>query len=118
MSIHGFVLGVALLALVGWCMVEESFKQTQARYKLAELAKREDELKKRLGVLRAKEEEMRSPVRLAALIREQKLDLISLGTVKPARADEMAERRPGEIFDELTGEGAAPDVDVASVGQW
>lgn len=118
MSIRGFVLGVALLALVGWCMVEESFKQTQARYQLAELAKREDEVKKRLGVLRAREEELRSPSRLAALVRKKKLDMVALGDIATAEGDKkLAERRPGEVIDNRPGK-STPDVNVASVGQW
>lgn len=106
------------MALVGWCMVEESFKQTQARYQLAELAKKEDEMKKRLGVLRAKEEELRSPARLAALIRARKLDMVALGSIGNVAQETAAQRRPGEVVDDPTADRSDRDVNVASVGQW
>lgn len=121
MKIRGFVLGVILLAAVGWCMVQESIKQTQARYELAELAKREDDVKKRLVKLRAQEQELRSPTRLAALVREQRLNLVALGTTDPLPAPFRTDRKPGQVMDEVAerqpAEADAP-WDVASAGQW
>lgn len=115
MNIRGFVLGVILLALVGWCMVQETVKQTQARYELAELSRVEEEAGKRLAVLRTEEQELRSPARLAALVREKGMTFVSLGSAMPAALDELAAaRRPGEVFEDGFG-GEAPDaVDVAS----
>ncbi len=105
MSIHGFVLGVILLALVGWCMVQESFKQTRSRYELADLARREEEVRDSLAKLRAEEEALRSPARLATLVRERKLPLVSLGSALPepleAKARSAARSRlPGVVLDE------------------
>ncbi len=114
MNIRGFVLGVILLASVGWCMVQETVKQTQARYELAELARVEEESRRRLAILRTEEQELRSPARLAALVREKRLNLVSLGSAMPdgADADVASGRRPGEILDDSLS-GAA--VDMASV---
>lgn len=101
MGIRGFVLGVALLAAVGWCMVQESIRQTQARYELAELIRREDDMLKRLERLRTEEGTLRSPARLAALVRERKMDLVALGSREPrARGDGAAIRAPGGILDD------------------
>lgn len=107
-SIRAFILGVVLLALVGWCMVQESIAQTQARYRLAELARREDELRKRLAKLRTAEESLKRPARLTALIRERKMDLVSLGSAEPRVAEAAGAkggaaghpRLPGEVLDE------------------
>ncbi|MCD8349190.1 MAG: hypothetical protein LUC93_01080 [Planctomycetaceae bacterium] len=118
--IRGFVLGVVLLAAVGWCMVQESIKQTQARYELAELARREDDVKKRLDKLRAKEQELRSPTRLASLVREHRLNLVALGTTEPLPAPFRTGRKPGQIMDEVETDGnlAGTEIpwDVASAG--
>lgn len=123
MRIHGYVLGVILLAAVGWCMVQESIKQTSARYTLAELARKEDDAKKRLEKLRTTEEALRSPARLAMLVRERKLDLVALGSAKPqpavadGRARTAANRKPGEVLDEDFARAAetAP-TDLADAG--
>ena len=112
MKIRGFVLGVVLLALVGWCMVQESFKQTQARYKLAELSSSEDEAKKRIGRLHTKEQELRSPARLLSLAHEHQLRLISLGYINTAKPADNEERRPGEVLDRPhreMAEGESPE---------
>ncbi len=103
---RGFVLGVFLLALVGWCMVHETMKQTQARYALAEAAKKESDLAKRLEKLHAKEESLKQPMRLATLAKELKLDVINLA-VMPAddstgsvhTAAKTEKRRPGDFYD-------------------
>lgn len=111
-KIRGFVLGVVLLALVGWCMVQESFKQTQARYRLAELGRTEDEAKKRLGKLRTKEQELRSPASLMALAHENRLKLLSLGYINTAKPVEERERRPGEVLERPSremAEGESPE---------
>lgn len=107
MSIRAFVLGVVLLALVGWCMVQESIMQTQSRYRLAELARREDELRKRLAKLRTAEESLKRPARLTALIRERKMELVSLGSAEPTanvargrNGNAGDTRLPGEVLDE------------------
>ena len=119
LSIRGFVLGVVLLALVGWCMVQESFKQTQARYRLAELSRYEDEAKKQLAKLRAKEEELRSPAHLARLVREKRLDVVALGRAMPEQAPvATAARRPGEVLDDEIAGFGGDGVNVASSGQW
>jgi hypothetical protein len=75
---------VLLLALVGWCVVHETMKQTQARYALAEAARTEEELLKRLEKLKAREESLLQPARLAAIAKELKLEVANLGTVPPA----------------------------------
>ena len=116
MNIQGFVLGVVLLAAVGWCMVQESVKQTQARYQLADLARSEEEARHRLEKLRAEEQEMRSPARLAALVREKKMKLVALGSAMPDEAGLASGRRPGEVLDEDIG-ARARQVDMASAGQ-
>jgi hypothetical protein len=103
---RGFVLGVFLLALVGWCMVHETMKQTQARYALAEAAQKESELAKGLEKLRVKEESLKQPSRLATLAKELKLDVINLA-VMPAddssasvrTAAKTDTRRPGDFHD-------------------
>lgn len=102
---RGFVLGVFLLALVGWCMVHETMKQTQARYALADAAQKESEIAKRLEKLRAKEESLKQPSRLATLAKELKLDVINLA-VMPAddspstvrTAAKTNTRRPGDFY--------------------
>lgn len=104
MRIQGYVLGVVLLAVVGWCMVQETIAQTQARYRLADLSRREEEVRKRLEKLQAKEESLRSPARLAMLVREKKMNLVALGSVQPespswASMQRETGRRPGEVLD-------------------
>lgn len=115
MSIRGFVLGVVLLAVVGWCMVQESIKQTQARYELAELIRREEAARDRLARLRTEEQELRSPTRLAAMVRDKRLKLVVLGSAKPVVSDSpaLAVRRPGEVLEETAAATDAP-VDMAS----
>ncbi len=114
MNIRGFVLGVVLLAAVGWCMVQETVKQTQARYELAELARVEEESRRRLAILRTEEQELRSPARLARLVREKRLDLVFLGSAMPDADVASGRRRPGEILDDDPA-GAAQPVDMASL---
>ena len=104
MGIRSFVLGAILLASVGFCMVQESIMQTQARYKLAELTRREKDMQKHLAKLKTQEENLRRPTRLVELARKGNMDLVSLGTIapkSPAR-DGMASavRLPGEVLDE------------------
>ncbi|MDR2390935.1 MAG: hypothetical protein LBE84_04555, partial [Planctomycetota bacterium] len=70
-GIKGFILGMVLAAAVGWCMVQETYKQTRARYELADLASREDVIRKKLARLKADENALRSPVRIARLVREK-----------------------------------------------
>ncbi|MCC8166565.1 MAG: hypothetical protein LIQ31_10540 [Planctomycetes bacterium] len=120
MKIRGFVLGVILLALVGWCMIFESVKQTEARYKLADLARQEEDMKRTLARLRTKEQELRSPVRLAEIIREQRMPLVALGSVLPTERVNH-ERRPGlTVEDDLARKERifAEDTDVASITGW
>lgn len=119
MRIRGFVLGVALLALVGWCMIQESIKQTRARYELAEIARRESEIGNSLEKLRAEEDSLRSPARLAALIKEKNLRLRFLGTAVPPGFDETAfrNRRPGAVLDEDFPRSERP-VKMAAAGSW
>ncbi len=86
-------------------MVQESFKQTRARYDLAELSRREEEIKDSLEKLRAREQGLRSPARLAAIVREKKMSLVSLGSALPAQAEARGRnavqaRRPGAVLDE------------------
>ncbi len=104
MSIRAFVLGVVLLAAVGWCMVQESVKQTRARYDLAELARKESEARQRLDCLRAEEQELRSPARLAALVREKRMNFVALGSAMPSDAAVARSRRPGEVLDDAPAE--------------
>lgn len=119
LSIRGYVLGVALLAVVGWCMIQESVKQTQARYELAELIRREEAAKLRLDKLRTHEQELRSPARLASLVRDKRLKLVVLGSAKPvAPESSVAVRQPGEVSDAEKILDANGRVDVASAGQW
>lgn len=121
LSIRGFVLGVVLLAVVGWCMVQESVKQTRARYELAELLRREDTAKRRLDKLRTVEQELRSPARLAGLVREKHLRLVVLGSAKPVNPSVAAgaSRRPGDVLDDDMSERPGDSrVDMASAGQW
>ncbi len=75
------------MAAVGWCMVQESVKQTQARYDLADLARDENAARQRLDSLRAEEQELRSPARLAALVREKHLKFVALGSAVPDDED-------------------------------
>lgn len=109
--VRAFVLGVILLALVGVCTVRETNRQIQARYALEGLARRADEAEKLLARLRAEEQSLRSPARLAELVRDRRLSLYALAHSMPevARAGKARrapqERRPGEVIDE--------DVDVA-----
>ena len=88
MRIRGFILGVLLLVLVGWCVVSETMKQTQARYALAEAARSEEELLKNLEKLKAREENLLQPARLVALAKELKLDVANLVTVPPGGASQ------------------------------
>ena len=101
MSIKGFVLGVALLALVGWCMIHESVRQKQSRYRMAELAQRQDAIERTLEHLRVREDELRASHRLHALLRKHKLKLTQLGTAEPRgyAKDLVGARRPGQILD-------------------
>ena len=83
-------------------MVQESIRQTQARYRLAELAVREKEVKKNLENLRAEEQALRSPARLAMLAREKGLPGLALGRAAPEAADwegRGLSRRPGDVLD-------------------
>lgn len=122
LSIRGFVLGVMLLAAVGWCMVQESVKQTQARYELAELNRREQAAKQRLERLRTEEQELRSPGRLAAIVREKQLKLVVLGSAKPVHTMQAVvpgtvARKPGEVLDDINSE-IEEHMDMASAAQW
>lgn len=124
MHIRGFVLGVALLASVGWCTVQECIKQTRARYRLAELARREDESEKRLERLRAREATLRSPARLAAFVRKNGSGLVALGPLPPADSRLYAGakapgRQPGEVRDaDFARSREDETVDVADAGGW
>lgn len=123
MYIRGYVLGVILLALVGWCMVQESIKQTQSRYRLAELSRRESDVKKRLDKLRAKEGTLRSPARLAMLIRDKKMDLVALGSVQPSSSSweenkKETLRKPGEVLDESYNRMTEEQMNLARAEQW
>ena len=85
-------------------MVQESFKQTRARYELAELSRREEEMKDSLDKLRAHEEALRSPARLASIVREKKMPLVSLGSAlpvisEPKSRDYVQIRKPGTVLD-------------------
>jgi len=115
MTIRGFILGTVLLALIGWCMVQESVSQTRARYKLAELARREAELKERLARLKAEEDSLRSPARLAKRIENERLQLYVLRSAPPesARVAMGTGRKPGEVLDESFSR-AEPRIRVAS----
>ena len=87
---------------------------------MAELARREDDIKKDLEKLRAVEQGLRSPARLAAVVREKKMDLVVLGSAKPeaqATAGGKAPRRPGEVLDEGF-ERAEKPVRLATAGNW
>ncbi len=93
-----FVLGVALLAIVGVCTVREASRQLQARYELEELQRREKEMETRLARLHTDEQALRAPARLAKIVREQRLDLYALsGEAHAARTG--AARKPGEVLD-------------------
>ncbi|MDR1520718.1 MAG: hypothetical protein LBU23_11370 [Planctomycetota bacterium] len=118
MGIRGFVLGVALVALVGWCMVQETFKQTWARYDLAELARREDDIRKRMEKLRADEIALCSPNRLGALVREKAPRLVAIGSADPncrAGFNRGTERLPGTVLDKVFLKLERP-VRMASLG--
>ncbi|MDR1613780.1 MAG: hypothetical protein LBT97_13505 [Planctomycetota bacterium] len=108
---RGFILGVLLLTLIGWCMVHETIKQTRARYELAEEARRETEMLKRLEKLRAEEESLLQPTRLAKLAKELKLDVASLSTTPPPppvhRSAGLSVRLPGEAEREPPGPNLA-----------
>lgn len=107
MGIRGFILGVMLLALTGWCMIQETFKQTQARYKLAEISRREDAAHKRLETLHAEEQSLRSPAHLTKAIRENKMRLASLSASMPevnTPAALASSRRPGQILGQQPGQ--------------
>ncbi len=120
MAIRGFVLGIVLLALVGWCMVQESVTQTRARYRLAELARREAELKERLARLKTEEESLRSPARLATRIKETKAQLVVLRTAPPESSyssDMAMGRQPGQVLDESFIRAEKP-VTIAAAGEW
>ena len=97
-----------LAAAVGWCMVQETHKQTRARYELAELASREDDIRKTLAKLMAEENALRSPVRIARLVREKFARLTALSVAVPVRRapDSGMERRPGTVLDDAFVEGA------------
>lgn len=116
--LRGFVLGVILLAAIGVCTVMETSKQTQARYQLDELIRREDEAKKRLAKLHTEEQQLRSPARLARLVRKTHPDLVSLGTAVPDTADKASKRRPGQVLNEEPLGTNARDTNLASVRQW
>jgi cell division protein FtsB len=101
--VRAFVLGMVLLAIVGVCTVRETNKQIQARYELEQLTRREDEAKKRLARLRTDEQALRSPARLAKLVRDKRLDVYALPHAAPAVAKAGKERRPGEVLEEDAG---------------
>lgn len=115
LNVRGFVLGVVLLALVGWCIVQESISQTQLRYKLAELTRREGDIRRTLEKLDAEEEGLRSPDRLARLSRERRMDLIVLTRAAPDGAEWAGGRRPGDVLDDDFAKVERPPM-VASVG--
>lgn len=87
LRIRGFVLGVFLVALVGWCIVHEVIVQTQARYLLADLARHEKTVKNRIEKLKAEEEALLRPDRLAKKNRELRLNYTALRTMPPAGID-------------------------------
>lgn len=101
--VRAFVLGVALLAIVGVCTVRETNRQIQARYELEQLTRREDEAKKRLARLRADEQALRSPARLARLVREKRMELYALSHSVPEVAGAGKARRPGEVLEDDAG---------------
>ncbi len=110
-----FVLGVALLALVGICTVRETNRQIQARYELEQLARRADEAEKRLARLRADEQTLRSPANLAKIVRAKGMNLYALAHVLPGapaagrKARRQDARRPGEVLEMASaGTGKAP----------
>jgi hypothetical protein len=84
-------------------MVQETYKQTRARYQLAELARREHDLRNRLEKLRLEESALASPARLGVLARERLPGLVALGEGAPERgvAGEAGEkgRGPGTVLD-------------------
>jgi hypothetical protein len=96
-----------LAAAVGWCMVQETYKQTRARYELAELASREDNARKVLAKLKAEENALRSPIRIARLVREKFARLTALGVAVSVRhvPDDGTERRLGTVLDETFVDG-------------
>ena len=118
------MLGVVLLALVGWCMVQETVGQTRSRYRLAELSRREEQARKRLEKLQTEENTLRSPARLAELVRKNKMDLVALGSVQPSSPsweeglkNASANRKPGEVLDE-SYVPAGERMNLADLGQW
>lgn len=111
-----FVLGVALLALVGICTVRETNKQIQARYELERLTRGADEAEKRLARLRADEQSLRAPSNLAKIVREKGMNLYALAHTLPAAATPGRKaRRPGEVLDDIDNE-AADTMELASAG--
>ena len=114
--VRGFVLGVLLLAIVGVCTVRETNKQIQSRYELDQLTRREDEMKQRIARLHTDEQALRSPARLARLVRDKRMDLYALSSVAPDVAKARNQRRPGEVLDEGAASGEAEDMVLASVG--
>lgn len=102
------------MALVGWCMVHETIRQTRSRYELAEIARQETEIKKRLEKLRAHEESLLQPARLATFAKELKLDLTNIAIMpdenpKPV-GTAAARRKPGEFYQP----GGSAEVRMAS----
>ena len=116
--LRGFVLGVVLLAAIGVCTVMETSKQTQARYRLDELNRREDEMKKQLARLHTEEQKLRAPSRLVRLARQNHSDLVSLVSAAPDVAENSARRRPGQVLDEESACTGNRDTNLASAGQW
>lgn len=90
------------MSAVGCCIVQECYKQLRARYKLEELVRKEEAAKERLAALKATEENVRSPAKLAALVRKYNLDLVVLRTAMPdgkGKSRLASARRPGEVLD-------------------
>lgn len=112
--VRGFVLGVLLLAIVGVCTVRETNKQIQSRYELDQLVRREDEMKKRIARLHTEEQTLRSPARLAKLVRDKRMNVYALSTGVPGVASARGGRRPGEVLDDGVAGAAGEDMVLAS----
>ena len=78
MRIRTFILFMMLLAVLGLATVQEAAKQTRIRYRLAELAREEEQMRARVAKLAAEEARLSEPKRLERLAAEQGLRLIPL----------------------------------------
>ncbi len=81
--------GIALLALLGLCTVNESVRQTRIEYEISQTVQKEKAVGEEILRLQARLATLKSPMRLEAFVRDSGWELVPL---KPAESMKRFER--------------------------